>query len=296
MSNAAWKGYLNNSGLWLGRRALCNARGKVLVDLPSRVEALHFRDPSGDEFLKWTTAIRTEAGLDYAEEEWSRSELADLGALVADGSFSKGPDVFVGEPATVDSCICEGELRVRSTHAFDWEGRLTGIVASREHLQQRTEEEGKRPAPSFIEPAAWRSPTVFFDYLLGTWQGRGVLLDTRNGTTERVTSRLKLAQNANGEILQRSRVSVVDGGPERIVEAAARLDRNLLIFPDINVQVTLLPGGIYVSSPIRIRRGSSFVVELAFLMRPDCRKRVIRCYSKECEWVNTIFVSERRVR
>lgn len=303
LSAEAWQGYLKNLGDWIGKRALSNSRGCVLLDLPTRVLTERFRTSAGEQFVRWRSSVRTADGIDELDEEWSRSELADFGALVADGSFSVGAEIFRGEAITVDHCLVDDKYRVRTTHAYDWEGCLSGIVASRERLlpKPQTGADAKMPTAKeraglgFVEPSAWRSPRVLLDYMLGVWEGRGVSIDPRNGETHTLSSRLKLTQEVDDGIKESSVLRIAGGGPTRVFEATASVDENLLVFPEANLQALLLPGGIYVSSPIRIRTGRPFALETAFLMRPDCRKRVIRLYNRDCDWVNTIFINERRI-
>lgn len=224
LPNASWDGYIRNVGVYVGNRALCDGRGTVLADFRTRVEARQYRasEEPDDEFLLWKTTVYTGDGPDSIDEEWSRDELANLGALVGDGSFSKGPNVYVGERCTVDQCLCDGSLRVRSTCAFDWEGRLCGIVASREKRQEpsggdsgpgtssmaRTKD-GELPE---VEPAAWRSPNVLLDYMLGEWNGRGILLNRLSGKVRQVSSKLCLRQSDSLLVHQVSGLSIDGGG------------------------------------------------------------------------------------
>ena len=295
---SAWQGYLKNLGDWVGQRALADCRGKVLIDLPTRVSVERYRTPDDEDFLLWRTSIRTADGIDELDEEWSVSELAELGALAADGSFSVGADVFCGEQITVDNCIFEDEFRVRTTHAFDWEGFLAGVVVSRERIQ-RNESTGtnsrQAAALAFVEPAAWRSPGVLFDYMVGVWEGRGISIEVSTGITYQLSSRLKLHQRADGTVEINSVLQIDQMGPSRIFEATGKMDRNILVYMEAGVQVVLLPGGACISSPTRIRKGRPFSIESAFLTRPDCRKRVIRLYDRDCEWISTVFINERRV-
>lgn len=293
LSTQAWRGYLKNLGTWSGKRALSNSRGRVLVDLPTRVTAERFCTSSGEECVSWRTAVKTADGIDEVDDEWSQGELEDFGALVADGSFSVGAEGFQGEPITVDQCLYDDwdriHTRVRTTHAFDWEGCLSGIVASRERFS------GGGLTNSFIEPAPWRSPQVLLDYTLGLWEGRGVSIDSQTGETHIITSRLKFNQDMGGPLSESSVLHVAGGGPTRVFDAKATSDENLIVFAEANVQTILLPGGVSVSAPIRIRSGRPFALETAFLMRPDSRKRVIRLYNRDCDWVNTVFINERRL-
>lgn len=298
VSEAAWSGYLKNLGLWTGNRALTNCRGKVLIDLPNRVTAERYKTNQGDHFILWRTAVRTADGVEEVEDEWSRSELAEFGALAADGCFTVGAQLFNGEAITIDQCVMDNGLRVRTTHAFDWEGCLSGVIANRESFSTQslsdgaTAEESQRPG--FIEPVAWRSPHIFFDYLLGQWEGRGICVDARTGQIFKLTSRFKISQNADMRVTESSILRIGDGGPTRVFEATGSLDTNFILFTEANVQRLLLPGGVFVSAPIRIRRGRPFTVETAFLVKPDSCKRVLRLYNRELEWVNTVFINERR--
>lgn len=321
----AWDGYLKNLGVWTGKRALANPEGRVLIDLPSRVTTQQFKTSQGDLFVLWQTALRTADAIEEGEEEWSQSELAEFGALAADGSFSIGAQVFVGEDITIDHCIFDEQWRIRTTHAFDWEGCLSGIIANRERKStdpQQTQQQQKlfeqqqqqqnqiqqaqqlaiqqTPADmtaqqrAFIEPVAWRNPRVLFDYLLGVWEGKGICIDARTANVFQLTSRLRLAQGAGQLVTTSSILRIGEDGPTRVFEAAGKIDANVILFAEANVQMLLLPGGVYVCSPIRIRPGRPFTVETAFLMKPDCRKRILRIYNRDAEWINTTFLNERR--
>lgn len=299
VSDAAWGSYLKNLGVWTGKRALANPRGKVLIDLPSQVTVERFKTTEGDQFLLWRTAVRTADNIEQGEDEWSRSELGDFGALAADGSFSVGAQVFIGEAITVDQCIVDNEKRIRTTHAFDWEGCLSGVIANRERLiAHPTPPNGEADEISSrgtIEPVAWRNPRILFDYILGNWDGRGICIDARNNQLYELTSRLRLAQGENRLVTTSSVLRIGENGPTRVFEASGKLDTNFILFAEANVQMLLLPGGVFVSSPIRIRQGRPFVIETAFLMKPDCRKRILRLYNRDSEWINTVFLNERRI-
>lgn len=262
------------------------------MDLPTRVSAELFRDPiAEDEFVLWRTAVRTADGIDEVDDEWSRAELKQFAALANDGCFSVGADAFIGDPITVDQCVLDewrgAYIRVRSTHALNADGIISGVVASRERLHGAQKE--------FVEPAAWRSPNLLLDYIVGLWEGRGISVDPTTGERHLITSRLKLNQEIGGPLSESSIWSIAGGGPSRVFDAQGNVDENLILYEEANVQTFLLPGGVSVSAPIRIRKGRPFSLETAFLMRPDCRKRVVRMYNRDCEWINTVFINERRV-
>lgn len=296
----AWNGYLKNIGIWTGNRSLVNPRGKVLIDLPSSVTAERFQAPDGDQFVQWRTSLRTADGVEEGVDEWSRSELAEFAALASDGSHSIGPQAFSGEPITIDHCLVEDGFRVRTTHAFDWEGCLSGIVSNRERfLSAAMQSDGsitKKPSssPPLQEPLPWRNPRILFDYTVGLWEGRGICIDARTNVIYNLTSRHKINQGAGMLVVESSVLRIGDGGPTRIFEATGRTDGNFILFAEANVQTILLPGGVIVSSPIRIRRNRPFTVETTFLLKPDCRKRVMRLYNRDAEWINTVFINERR--
>lgn len=300
VTTVAWNGYLKNLGVWTGNRSLVNPRGRVLIDLPSSITAEHFQTPDGDRFVQWRTSLRTADGVEEGIDEWSRSELADFAALAADGSYSIGPLAFSGEPITVDHCLADDALRIRTTHAFDWEGCLSGIVSNRERFLSTTTQSSeitpKDPPPlsPTQEPLPWRNPRILLDYTIGLWEGRGICIDARTNVIYNLTSRHQIAQGAGMLIVESSVLRIGDGGPARIYEAAGRIDGNFILFAEANVQTILLPGGVIVSSPVRIRRNRPFTIETTFLLKPDCRKRVIRLYNRDAEWINTVFINERR--
>lgn len=312
VSDSSWAGYLKNCGVWTGRRALVNSRGKVLLDVPVSINTECFKTPEGEPFVLWRTVIETASGTDSVEEEWSREELGYFGALTEDASFSTGNDTFDGrERFSVDNCLfgdMDDSFRVRSTFAYDWEGRLTGVVSSRERkspavpnsstsgddiakTQLSTQLSTTKP---FIEPAAWRSPTVLLDYTVGSWRGSGVVLSAKTRTTRTIESAVDLALEAGGVLLQRSRITI-GRRPGLVVESSARMDENTALFSEANMQLMFLPGGVSVSCPIRIWPGISFNLELCLLARPNLRRRLIRCYDEDARWIQTVFITELRV-
>lgn len=315
VSDSSWNAYLQNCGVWTGRRALVNARGKVLLDVPVTVVANMFSSPDGDQFVLWTTAVKTASGVDQVQEEWSRDELGQLGALTEDASFSAGNDAFVGERFSVDHCLFDAldDFRVRSTFAYDWEGRLTGVVSSREHKVANQPETNNLlsssnidtadlssvlslppPDTSFVEPAAWRSPTILLDYTVGTWFGTGVTLDAKTLTTRTLESMVEVTLEAGTILVQKSKISV-GNRPGLVVESSARIDGNTALFPEVNMQLMFLPGGVTISCPVRIWPGLSFSLELCLLIRPNMRRRILRCYDESSSWIKTMFITESRI-
>lgn len=301
LTTAAWNGYLKNLGIWTGNRSLANPRGKVLIDLPSRVTAERFQTPEGEQFVQWRTTLRTADGVEEAIDEWSQAELVEFAALAADGSYSLGPPAFSGEAITIDQCLVDENFRIRTTHAFDWEGCLSGVVSNRERYlcavthpgENTSNKTSPSPSPS-VEPIAWRNPRVLFDYTIGLWEGRGICIDARTNIIYNLTSRHKTSQGAGMLVVESSVLYIGNGGPSRVFEATGRLDGNFILFTEANILSMLLPGGVLVSSPIRIRRDRPFTIETTFLMKPDCRKRVLRLYNRDAEWINTVFLNERR--
>lgn len=222
-----WEGYLRNLGVYNGHRAVCDGKGTILADFRTEVVTERFRsgENENDEFLLWRTAVRTADGLEKSDEEWSRGELAEFGALAADGSYTLGPTVYIGEQFVVEQCLSEDSFRIRSIHAFDWEGRLCGLTACREKRIERRGEAASDVSslvPSLtsssqgsqIEPAAWRSPSVLLDYMLGTWTGRGIIVDKATGITRLVRSEHRWKQTDELMVRQISSL-VVEGSSQR---------------------------------------------------------------------------------
>lgn len=216
-----WNGYLKNIGAYSGRRAVCDSRGTVIADFQAEVVANLFRsgDNACDEFLLWKATVQTADGSESSEEEWSRDELAEMGAVAADGSFSLGPTVFCGEEFVIEQCVHEGPSRIRTILAFDWEGRLCGLTACREKRAARRNEQSSdhesqahssddKSQQTEIEPAAWRSPNILLDYLLGTWTGRGIIVDRATRSARLVRSEHRWKQTDGLKVRQISGLQV----------------------------------------------------------------------------------------
>uniref|UniRef100_A0A7S2ZBA5 DUF3598 domain-containing protein n=1 Tax=Rhodosorus marinus TaxID=101924 RepID=A0A7S2ZBA5_9RHOD len=280
----SWSGFVNNVGEWEGRRVLYNGNGVELLDVSTSARVERVDDPEG---VRWRTEAYREGGeVDIEDVEWTRRDVDLYGAAVESGSYSLGPSAIFGENFKIDQGAVASDVRVCASYAYDWEGKLSGLIVARErrtNVVQRA-----------IEPSAWNSSAALFDYYLGTWEGSGIITHRQSGRSIDVSSRIRLNFNLNGNLHQVSSLSVI-GGQHREVQSTAARDGSILLFANAGVQMFLLPGGVSIASPIIITRGEPFVVELAFLVRPDERIRIARCYNADGAWMNTVFLQERRV-
>lgn len=75
--------------------------------------------------------------------------------------------------------------------------------------------------------------------------------------------------------------------------ATARLDGRMLFFGPERLVTLLAGGGVSITAPVVIGDGRPFVVEAAYLVSPDLRKRVLRAYSADGGWTHSTFLNER---
>ncbi|KAA8490547.1 hypothetical protein FVE85_9607 [Porphyridium purpureum] len=325
-----WQHLQKHTGEWHGIRSVCAASGRVLVEVGTFVEVVPESTSAGGSSrsqLVWTTWVqedttsspavatvrlptnRKSSGAAAARvdrvganksETWSSADVEDLGVVFEDGSFSLGPaeaGSTAGEQFLLQHGILQGEMgmRVRVIHAFDYERRLVGITICRERTRMNV-----APAGS-ISPAAWRSPIALIKFTFGRWEGSGVMADERSGRLLRIQSVWELRLERFGEVELTSSLQVGAQNGDREESRAAsttvrgREDENVLMFPSTASHMVALSGGILVSQPLQMFRGTRAAIELFFLVRPGYRRRLIRFYNAELDWTSTAYLTERMV-
>lgn len=287
-SETLWTRYLQNVGTWTGERSIIRPSGEVLFVLPTRVEATVRQRPSyNNDYVRWDVSVKTGDGIEKEVVEVDRGEIEAGAAVAADGSCSLGPIVESGSGFKVQNMIVCGNGRVCCEFAYGWEGGLQGLLVTRENRV-----ENEKEVVESIVPPAWKSSSILLDYLVGRWKGGGVVVSAKGAGVRSVKSWVGFDVGA-GLVMQTSGVEF-EGARRRpsTIRAKGTVDGNLLMFPEDGVQIILAPGGVSVSCPTRI--GQAWAVETAWLVQPDERRRVIRCYGRD-GWLNTLFLKERRV-
>ncbi|GAB0496121.1 hypothetical protein MMPV_007431 [Pyropia vietnamensis] len=181
-------------------------------------------------------------------------------------------------------------------------------------------------------PGLVRNAVAELAELEGTWRGSGVLLRARDVHRQAVESVTRFTRRPFGGVEVAGRVTLSDaygdgrgvgrGGrvgnradgrrrdaPPRarrspdwweaeeeersLVPATARLDGRMLFFGPERLVTLLAGGGVSITAPVVIGDGRPFVVEAAYLVSPDLRKRVLRAYAADGGWAHSTFLNER---
>ncbi|PSB27805.1 DUF3598 family protein [Stenomitos frigidus] len=281
-----WQCLLKNLGEWHGSFTLFLPAGELREDVPTIVS---LEGLDHNQTIRQT--IQRYASPTAADELVQDSEPIDEKVLVysalgrgvlffEDGAFSQGSMQFAPfSEFGAELGLMAGDRRLRLVQLFDRESQLAQLTLIREH---RTG-----------SPAAERPPLTLDD-LLGQWQGEAVTIypDLRSPTT--YSTHLQISRTEENQIAQQ--LTFGEGGGT-IVQSTAIVNGSRLQFDQgsLPVQVLLLPDGASASSPVYIKTGHSFFLEVGWLLQADQRQRMIRSYDKKGEWSSLTLVTERKL-
>jgi len=79
----------------------------------------------------------------------------------------------------------------------------------------------------------------------------------------------------------------------RNITSEASIQGSRLSF-DSDTQILLLPDGASATSPLQVKGGQAFFLEVGWLIAPQKRQRLIRAYSDKGEWISLTLVTEQR--
>ena len=82
------------------------------------------------------------------------------------------------------------------------------------------------------------------------------------------------------------------GGASRTMTSKGEVKGCMICFN--NFQMTLLPGGITMSSPTLVGRGQAFYFETGLIERDGTRRRLVRTFDPEGMVVSTTLYSEKK--
>ena len=281
-----WHSLLKNLGEWRGSFTRFSSAGEILEDIPTIVslEGLDGNQTIRQTIQRYALAAATageplRAQTPIDEKVLVYSALGRGVLFFENGAFSQGSMQFGPfSEFGAELGLIAGDRRLRLVQLFNTESQLSQLTLIRE---QRAESD-----------AAERPPLKLED-LLGEWCGEAITLypDWRSPTV--YSTNLQVSRSSENQIVQQL---AFGEGAESTVRSTAIVNGSRLEFEQgsLPVQVLLLPDGASSTSPVCIKTGQPFFLEVGWLLQPDQRQRMIRSYDKKGEWVSLTLVTERK--
>ena len=271
-----WECLLQNLGEWQGSFTRLSPQGELLEDTPTVVslEGLNNNKTIRQVIRRFLPGDVNEKVLEYSS--LGRGVLFFENGAFSQGSIQWGPfSEFGAELGLID-----GNHRLRLVQLFNRESQLGRLTLIREQLAGSD---------------ASQRPPLTLDRLLGEWQGEAVTIYPDGRSPDTYPTTLKLHCEDTNRLVQQ--LTFGNGESTRTITSAARIDGNLLHFNEGSqpVQVLLLPDGASATSPVEVKAGQAFFLEVGWLIQPDLRQRMVRSYSDKGEWVSLTLVTERKV-
>jgi Domain of unknown function (DUF3598) len=269
-----WECVLENLGEWLGSFTTVTAEGESIDDIPSIINLEGIRDNTAVHLVLTRFYLLPNSSERYPKQVvWDFSTPPGIGAIYFEtGAFSSGAlAVNVGLKTIAEFSLRAIDRRFRMIQTFDIDQKLDRVTFVREQRQ------------GTIAP---ERPHLNITDLLGTWTG---------------TATTFYPQSESPIVTQTaSTFTAIDAG-YRLVEDGDSIDltvisQRLLKFTTDrdgqSYQILLLPDGGYTTTPIQIRLGCPFYLEIGWAHQQGQRQRSIRRYDSTGRWDSTTFISE----
>jgi Domain of unknown function (DUF3598) len=271
-----WECFLQNLGEWQGSFAEFSPTGELREDIPSLLKleeiAPHqarltltrnspkFPEPLVQEYSSFNQSLRFFESGAFSQGALQYSPYSQFG-----GEFS----LVNGRGAAV------GDRRLRLVQLYNSESELQCFKLIRE---QR------------VGAATPERTHLQVEDLVGEWQGEAATIFPDGRTPLQFSSHLTIGRQ--GDLLQQQ---LCFGS--RTIATEATIAGNLLKYHNspVPVQIVLLPDGASANCPTQVSIGHPFVLELGWLMEPTLRQRIMRTYDANGEWINSTWVTERKV-
>jgi Domain of unknown function (DUF3598) len=269
-----WECVLENLGEWVGSFTTVTAQGELIEDIPSIINLTSVRDNQAIHLvLKRFYALPNSTERYAKEVVWDFSTPPGVGAIYFDtGAFSSGAwAVTVGVKTIAEFSLRAGDRRFRMIQTFDINQLLDRVTFVREQQQGTTAPE--RPQLQIAD-------------LLGSWSGTMTTfaaddlvptITTTQSTFTASHSGYQLAEN--GELLDS--IAIGDPPTARILQ----FSRSGQAY-----EMLLLPDGGYSTTPIEIRLGHAFDLEIGWVHQTGQRQRLVRRYDGAGKWASTSFL------
>ncbi|NEO87781.1 MAG: DUF3598 family protein [Spirulina sp. SIO3F2] len=264
-----WENLFQNAGTWNGVFTRLEPDGTVVSNTPSCLQ------------LERTAANQCRFQLTrYPEGQPPQNHQTDFASLARtalffnDGSFSKGSMQW--SPVSefgAEFGLTLPNARLRLVQMFKSGGDLSYLVLIPE--TREGEAEVVRP-PLSVEQ------------LMGTWRGEAIAYFTDWTQSDPMPTEYTIAPSSTGPITQTWRLGD-ESGQTQIQQQG---DRLCFEESGISYQLLLLPKGGSSLCPQTIRHRVAFRCELAWLIDPQTRLRVIRHYGADGGWQHSTWVKE----
>lgn len=270
-----WDCLLENLGEWQGSFTRLGPTGEVEEDTPTIVslEGLNDNQTIRQTIRRFSSPIE-EKVLEYSS--LNRSVLFFENGAFSQGSIQFGPFSEFG----AELGLIWANHRLRLVQLFNRESQLDRLTLIREHRA------GSPPSQRLA---------LTLESLLGEWQGEAVTLFPDWRSPEIISTRLQLHQTSATGLTQHLQIGSGPTSATISSEATIRGDRLLFEQSATPVQVLLLPDGASATSPLAIKPGQPFFLEVGWLVEPGLRQRMVRRYGSKGDWVSLTLVTERKI-
>lgn len=266
-TRSQWQCLLENLGEWQGSFTRLSPQGELLEDTPTVVSFTGLND---NQTMRQVVR-RLPPNQPVNEKVLEYSSLGRGILFFDNGAFSQGsiqlaPFAEFG----AELGLIWGDRRLRLVQLFN-NGHLDRLTLIREQLAISTTPE---------------RPQLIVDDLIGQWQGEAVTIYPDWRSPDTYTTNLTIERVGDRLIQQLSFLG-------RTITSEASIQGSIVYF-DSNTQILLLPDGASATSPLQVKGGTAFFLELGWLVAPQKRQRLIRAYSDKGEWISLTLVTEQR--
>ncbi len=272
-----WKNFLKNLGEWQGSFTSVSPEGELLNSTPS-ILSLEGRENNQLVLFR----LRRFGAGGYSEPPVSdySQEYRSLGRQIiffAPGAFSKGSLQLApfAEFGAEYGFVAENR-RLRFLQLYDRQGNLSSLTLIRE-FRSGTD--------------ARERPPLRLEQLLGQWEGIACTAYPDWRPPETYATCLEIKEIGGGRLQQELSFG------DRTITSTARIEGNKLHFEEgaLPRRILLLPDGASSNTPIQVKLGQPFFVEVGWLPEDKERQRLIRSYNEKGEWMSATHVIERKI-
>ena len=272
-----WECFLKNLGEWQGSFTRFSPDGKQIGDTPTVVsfEALD-NQKTVRQLVRRLPPNQPPQDQYFEYKSFGKNIL-----FFEDGSFSIGATLCnkFSRP-WAELGLKEGNRRLRLVQIFNSQNRLDYFTLIRE---------------KFANSQVTERPPLTLEQILGAWQGQATTLypDLRNPDT--FSTYLEL--NLKGQNKLQQKLTFGESNSEKVITSVATVENSKLTFTEgqIAKNIWFLPDGVSANYPLEVKSGYPFFLEVGWLVKPDYRRRMIRNYNSQGEWVSLTLVNEYKV-
>lgn len=267
-----WDNFLKNLGQWRGTFSDFTFEGQLLTATPSLLTLAAAEENQRVDF----SLQRFANGVEQPPTCDLHQEYRSLGKQIIffhTGAFSKGSLVF--SPFSElggEFGFIAGDRRCRLVVLYGQGGHFQKGVLIREMRGGTTASE---------------NPPLTLDQLWGTWEGEVYTAYPDFRAPEKSSSRLTL-EPLDGQHLRQT----LEMGDRTIHSQGQITPQGILT--ETGQRVTFLPDGASLHCPAQLPRRQPFFLEAGWLVSPQERHRMMRCYNEKGDWEKSILIVERK--